>query len=165
MKKGSRFKTRPSQSGFKNVHSPIFVFILDFERPAAPFCELWKKKKAFKYSLFFFLEFRFEHIQIGQIGCDVTFGAFTDYSRWSPELSQRKNKYLKGFQIYNFGLGLGGILHWKIWFSSCSLWRQLLTYSEDPGTGDGQRTSIKWRSSYFLHLFVLLLQLLRYFLP
>lgn len=29
----------------------------------------------------------------------------------SPELNQRKNKYLRGFQMYNFGLGLRGILH------------------------------------------------------
>lgn len=98
-------------------------------------------------------------------GYDFTFGYCSDCSRWSPELNQTKSKYLKGFQIYNFGLGLGGILHWKILFSFWPLWRQLLTYSGDLGTKDGQRTSIKWSSSHFLHLVVLLLQLLRNFFP
>lgn len=93
------------------------------------------------------------------------FGDCSDCSRWSPEFNQTQNKYFKGFQKYNFGLGLGGILHWKISFSFYSPWRQLLTYSGDQGIVVGQRTSIKWSASYSLHLVVLLLQLLYFFLP
>lgn len=85
----------------------------------------------------------------------------SDRCRWSLELNQTKTKYLKRFQIANLGLGLDGILLWKISFSSSSLRRQLLTY---PGAVDGQRTSIKWSSSYFLQLVLLPPQLLHYYL-
>lgn len=99
MKKGSRLKTRPSQDGLKNVYALILFFMSDTEGPAVPLPYAMKNTYLF---FLLFLEFYLEHIGC-QIGCDITFGDCSDCSRWSPELNQTKSKYLKGFQIYNFG--------------------------------------------------------------
>lgn len=78
---------------------------------------------------------------------------------------KQKVNIWKDFKYIILARGLGGILQWKISFSSRSLWKQLLTHCVDLGTLDGQRTSIKPSWFYFLHLVLLLLQLLHYFPP
>lgn len=157
--KHSSLKYTLLKKGHNSKHTLIYFIIYSkLLKTAISYFKLYTYKKP---SATLLLEFYLERVGC-QIGDDFTFGDYSDCCRWSLELNQTKTKYLKRFQIANFGLGLDGILLWKISFSSSSLRRQLLTY---PGAVDGQGTSIKWSSSYFLQLAVLPPQLLHYYLP
>lgn len=164
-KKGHGSKhTQVKMDGKMYMYSCILLFILNVERPVP-----WFTVEEMPSNIFL-LEFYVNYIRC-QIGFVFTFEDCSYCCRWGPELNQTKififvwfqiYIYIQRFQIYNIGFGLGGILHCEILFPSCSLWKQLLKYSQDLGTVDGQWTSIKWSRSLFLYMVVLLQQLCWY---
>lgn len=162
MKKGSRLKTRPSQDGLKNVYSLILFFMSDTEGPAVPLPYAMKNTDLFFLTLFRVFTLSTLDARLAVISPLETVQIVPGGAQSS--IKQKVNIW-KDFKYIILARGLGGILQWKISFSSRSLWKQLLTYCVDLGTLDGQRTSIKLSWFYFLNLVLLLLQLLHYFPP
>lgn len=113
----SPLPTCPIQNRLRNTHPAPYLF-QTVERPAVPRCRGMKdgfRKSFFLLSVLLLSSFT-SSMRAARLAASV-WRWFRLSQTVSPELNQRQNKYLRGFQMYNFGLGSRGhIAHCKIPF-------------------------------------------------